>query len=173
VNKLRHAKPVTGRHRLDPELARGEIAEESHFGIGTQTRCDKIADLGDYKSGHHEDARMGEEQLKAGFVVPIIGIDVGVERPGINDQGYGATSLAKMSSTRSEMSFCPLRPAAAAPRALSTPRWACTASRVNSEIVIPRRCASWRSSASVSSDSLTVVRFMYASILLTQALVRS
>lgn len=122
MNKLRHAKPVTGRHRLDPELARGEIAEESHFGIGTQTRCDKIADLGDYKSGHHEDARMGEEQLKAGFVVPIIGIDVGVERPGINDQGYGATSLARISSTRSETSFFPLRPAAAAPRTLRDPR---------------------------------------------------
>lgn len=38
------------------------------------------------------------------------------------------------------------------------------ASRVSSEMVIPRRCASCRSSASTSSGNLIVVRFMYASI---------
>ncbi len=38
------------------------------------------------------------------------------------------------------------------------------ASRVSSETVTPRRSASWRSRASSSSESFTVVRFMYASI---------
>ena len=82
----------------------------------------------------------------------------------IDDQGDGTTSLARVSSIRSEMSLRPLRPAATASSVRRAPRCVCTASRVNSEIVMPRRCASWRSRASVSSDSFTVVRFMYASI---------
>ena len=65
---------------------------------------------------------MGEQEIKTGSVVPVIGIDVGVERTGINNEGYGVTSLARISSTRSEMSLCPLRPAAAAPRVLRAPR---------------------------------------------------
>lgn len=59
--------------------------------------------------------RMGLQQLRARLVVLIVGIDVGVERTRVNDDGYGVTSLPKISSIRSEMSCRPLLPAARAP----------------------------------------------------------
>lgn len=66
---------------------------------------------------------------------------------------------------RRAMSGRPLRPAA---RKLSRlrrgPRYASRASRVSSETVTPRRSASWRSRASSSSVTFTVVLLTYASI---------
>ena len=47
-------------------------------------------------------------------MVSVIGIDIGVQRTGINDDGYDRTSLARMSSMRSEISSRPLWPDAAA-----------------------------------------------------------
>ena len=44
------------------------------------------------------------EEFQAGAMVPVIAIDVGVEGPGIDDQCDGWTSLARISSIRSEMS---------------------------------------------------------------------
>jgi len=102
------------------------------------------------------------------MVVSIVGVDVGVERPGINDEGtYRTASAARISSIRSEISDRPLRPAAAAPkvrRPLGRPKYISRASRLISEIVMPRSVASCRSRASSESGIFTVVRFMYASI---------
>ena len=107
------------------------------------------------------------EQLQARGVVPVTAIDVGVEGPGIDDQRDGWTSLARISSIRSEMSSRPLAPAPAA-RSRRLPWWAPSrfsiASRVSADTVLPRRWASWRRRASSSSDSFTVVLCMYASI---------
>ena len=50
----------------------------------------------------------------------IVGIDVGVEGPGVDDQRDGAISEARISSIRSETSLWPLRPLAAALN-----RWGC------------------------------------------------
>jgi len=107
------------------------------------------------------------EQVEARGVMLVVAIDVCVERAGIDDQSDEPTSLARISSIRSEMSERPLAPAPAA-RSRRFPRGAASsvsiASRVSSDTVVPRRSASWRSRASRSSGSLTVVRCMYASI---------
>lgn len=64
-------------------------------------------------------------------------------------------------SIRSEMSVCPLRPAAAARSCRRPPRrWASSAERVTSEMVLPRRLASCRKRSSSSSGIFTVVRTM-------------
>ncbi len=56
------------------------------------------------------------EKFECGAVMGIVGIDVGVQRPGVDDdRGYRATSAARISSMRSETSLRPLRPAPAAP----------------------------------------------------------
>ena len=107
------------------------------------------------------------EQVEADRVVTVIAIDVRVQRAGVDDQCDGPTSLARISSMRSEMSVLPLAPAPAA-MSRRLPRGASSsvsiASRVSSDTVIPRRCASCRSRASRSSDSFTVVLCMYVSI---------
>jgi hypothetical protein len=94
--------------------------------------------------------------------VGVVGVDVGVEGPGVEDQRDGAISEARISSIRSETSLWPLRPLAAALRRRRPPAPRCCSSavRVTSAIVTPRRSASWRSRASRSSGSFTVVRRM-------------
>ena len=57
---------------------------------------------------------MGQEEIKGLVMVPVIGVDVGVERPCVDQDRYLATSAARISSILSEMSSRPLRPAAAA-----------------------------------------------------------
>ena len=57
---------------------------------------------------------MGQEEFKRLVMVSVVGVDVGVERPGVDQDRYFATSAARISSIRSEMSSRPLRPAPAA-----------------------------------------------------------
>lgn len=59
---------------------------------------------------------MGQEEVKGVVMVPVVGVDVGVERSGVDQDRYFATSAARISSMRSEMSSRPLRPAPAARR---------------------------------------------------------
>ena len=47
---------------------------------------------------------MGLEQFEAIGVVVVVRIDVGVERPGVDEQGYRATSSRRISSIRTETS---------------------------------------------------------------------
>jgi len=161
-DELRDADGVAGMQRLDREAAAGEVAEEANLGLPAQPGCDQVGDLGDDERGEDEGAWVGFEQLQAGGVVGVVGIDVGVEGAGVEDQRDGAISAARISSIRSETSLWPLRPPAAAPscRRPPVPRCCSSAVRVTSAIVTPRRSASWRSRASRSSGSFTVVRRM-------------
>ncbi len=59
---------------------------------------------------------MVQQELERFGVVAVVGIDVGVERSRVDEEGYRATSAARISSMRSEMSSRPLRPAPAARR---------------------------------------------------------
>jgi hypothetical protein len=111
---------------------------------------------------------MSLQKLQRGVVMGVVGVDVGVERTGVDeDPGYRFASAARISSMLSDTSVLPLRPALAAPRRRGPGepiRYASRASRLMSEIVTPRRWASWRRRASSASGILTVVRRMYASI---------
>ncbi len=96
-------------------------------------------------------------------MVTVVGVDVGIERAGVDQKRYRLTSARRISSIRSEMSGVPLRPTPAAikrRRPRGAPRCSSMASLVKSETVVARRSASWRSRASRSSGSFTVVRFM-------------
>jgi hypothetical protein len=161
-DELCDANGVTGMQRLDREAAAGEIAEETNLRLPAKPGFDQVGNLGDDERGEDEGPRVGLEQLQAGGVVGVVGVDVGVERAGVEDQRDGAISEARISSIRSEMSLWPLRPLAAASRRRRPPAPRCCSSavRVTSAIVTPRRSASWRSRASRSSGSFTVVRRM-------------
>ena len=47
---------------------------------------------------------MLQQQVERFDVVPVVGINVGVERPCVDEEGYRVTSAARISSMRSEMS---------------------------------------------------------------------
>ena len=59
---------------------------------------------------------MGEQEVKRLAVVTVVGVDVGIQWSSVDQDGYFATSDARISSIRSEMSSRPLRPAPAARR---------------------------------------------------------
>lgn len=94
-------------------------------------------------------------------MVSVVDVQVGVQRAAVDDDRYDDTSSARICSIRSETSSRPLRPAPA-PRSArrGPPRCASMASRVNAEIVMPRRSASCRRRALRPSGSFTVVLCM-------------
>ena len=167
-NKFSDPHPVTCVDVFSEEIPSRQVTEKANFGICAEASADEIGDFGDDKRRDDEGSRVSLEQVEASGVVAVVAVDVGVKRTGIDDQGDGCTSAARISSMRSEMSS---RPLAAAPAASSrrlpfcAPRNVSIASRVRSDTVLPRRSASCRRRASSSSGSFTVVRCMYASIL--------
>lgn len=105
---------------------------------------------------------MGLQEVEACRVMPIIGIDVGVQGPRIDEDGYRVISELRSSSIRSEMSLTPLLPAPAARSCLGVVilKYASKASRVTAAMGTPRISASRRRMLSRVSGSFTVVRFM-------------
>jgi hypothetical protein len=59
---------------------------------------------------------MGLEDFEACTVMPVVTVDVGIEGPGIDDQGDQATSARRIRSICSDTSDRPLLPAPAAKR---------------------------------------------------------
>jgi hypothetical protein len=90
--------------RLDGKSTARQIADETQLGLGPQPARQEIDDLGDRQNGNDQRARVRLEQLTAGLVVPVVGVDVRIERTGVDDEGYRPTSRARISSIRSETS---------------------------------------------------------------------
>ena len=162
-DQLGDAKPVRRRHWFGDEVAGRDVTKEADFGIHAEASAQQVGHLGDHEFRDQEGTCVRLEELQALGMVSIVRVDVGVQGPGVDDQRDPGTSAASISSIRSETSERPLWPAAAASsrrRPRLPPRSDSIASRVSSEMVVPRRSASCRKRASSSSGSLTVVRFM-------------
>jgi len=162
-DQLRDAHPVAGERGFDEQVAAGDISKEADLSLSAEARLEKVGDFGDDEYGNEQRARMLLEQMKTLFMVSVVSVDIGVQRACVDQYRYRATSARRISSIRSEMSECPLWPTPAAIRRRwerRPPRCDSMASLVSSETVVRRRAASWRSLASSSSGSLTVVRFM-------------
>lgn len=115
-DQLRDAEPVAGEHRLDQQVATGEVTEEADLSLGAEAGLEQVDDLGDDECGDEQRAGVLLEDAEARGVVPVIGVDVGVERTGVDEDSYRATSARRISSIRSEMSEWPLWPTPAAIR---------------------------------------------------------
>ncbi len=139
-NELGDTQPVRRDDALRYEVPRREVTDEAHLSIGSDTRAEQVRHLGDDQFRYDQWARVRLEQLEALLVVGVVGVDVGIERPSVDDQRDPGPSVARISSIRSETSDRPLRPAAAARsrrRVRLAPRCASIASRVSSETVVP------------------------------------
>lgn len=108
------AQPVPRRHRLDRELACGQVAQETDFGICAEPSSDEVDHFGDNERWDDQRTGMAQEELEAVVMVPVVGVDVGIKRPSVDQDRYSTTSTARISSIRSDMSSRPLRPAPAA-----------------------------------------------------------
>lgn len=76
----------------------------------------QIDDLGHNEEWNDERTRVLFQQSKALIMVPVVGVDVGVQRPRVDQKGYGFTSACRISSIRSETSGVPLRSGPPPPR---------------------------------------------------------
>jgi len=115
MDELGDAEPVGRSDRFDSQVAACEVAQEANLGVGAEPSPDEIDDLGDHQRRYNEWLGVVEKECEAGFMMAIVGVDIGVKRASIDYECDCETSLARISSMRSEMSERPLRPAPAAP----------------------------------------------------------
>lgn len=144
-DKLCNSQPVTRNDWFGDEIALCKVCEESDLGFDPQAGTQQVRHFRNDERRHEQRTGMCFEKFETFLVMTVVSIDVGEERPGIDDQRDEPNSAARISSMRSEMSERPLDPAPAARRRLRPavrPRCASMASLVISEIVVPRRCAS-------------------------------
>src|SRR5207247_7045953 len=129
-DKLGNAQPVRRVDWFRRQASAREVAEESHFGPGTKSCSQQIADLGDNELRHNQRAGMLAQQLETNLMVPIVLVDVGVKGSGVDEKRYPRASARRMASTRAETSLLPLRPASAATNLrFVPPTYGSTASR--------------------------------------------
>ena len=83
-HELGDAQPIARLHRLDGECPSREIPQKADFRRSAESRRYEVDDLGDHQMRDDQGPGMGFQQLQAGCVVPIIGVDVGIERAGVN-----------------------------------------------------------------------------------------
>ncbi len=86
------------------QVACCDIPQEPDLSIVADSRAQEVGNLADHEDGYQQRARMGLEQFEALSVVVVVRIDVGVQRAGVDEQGYRATSARRISSIRTEMS---------------------------------------------------------------------
>jgi len=108
--------PVGRENRFGDQVPGGEITEEPNLRFWTEPGPEQIHDLGNDEDGNDQRAGMGLQDLEAFPVMPVITVDVGIEGPGIDDEGDQATSARRIRSICSDTSDRPLLPAPAAKR---------------------------------------------------------
>ena len=115
VHQFSDPQPVAHSDRVDLEVSRGEVANKADFRVGTESSLEEVDDFGRHQGRNDQWTGMGQQELQAGSVVPVVRVDVCVEWSRVDDQRDDRASRARISSMRSETSERPLRPAAAAP----------------------------------------------------------
>jgi hypothetical protein len=86
TDQLRDAHPVAGEHRLCEKISRREISEEANLCLPTKPCFDEIRDFGNDQLRNQQRTGMRLEKTQTLFMIAVILVDVGVERPGIDDQ---------------------------------------------------------------------------------------
>lgn len=140
VDQVSDPQPVGRVDGLDIERPGGQVREEAQLGLCTKPGTEQVDHLGDHEGGDDQRSRVSFQQIRAGLVMLVVGVDIRVQRTGVDYEGYDATSLARISSMRSEMSCRPLRPA---PRAPSTRR---------PLVVSPRSRSSARAAGTIAAN---------------------
>lgn len=84
-DKLGDAERVGRVEWFDRECARGEVAEESDFGLPAESCADQVGDFGDHEDRDDQRAGVALEQVEAGVVVRVVGVDIRIEWPCVDD----------------------------------------------------------------------------------------
>ena len=98
------------------EVPRSQVPEEADLCVHAESGLEQVGDLGYDELRNYERPRIALEERQTGFVVPIVLVDIRVQRPRIDDQRDRRASRRRISSIRRAVSRRPLRPAFAAMR---------------------------------------------------------
>ncbi len=87
-DELRNPQPLGCSRRGQTERSRADIAEKPHLGRRSEPCSEEVRDLADREQRDDQGPGMGLEKVAANGVVPVVGVDIRVERPGVNDERY-------------------------------------------------------------------------------------
>jgi len=113
-HELRDPEPVRRANRLRDQVPGRQITQESDLGVRTESRLEEVGHFAHDELRNDQRPWVSFQKGEAGLVVPIVCIDVRVERAGIDDQRDRRASRRRISSIRRAVSARPLRPALAA-----------------------------------------------------------
>jgi hypothetical protein len=113
-HELGDPDPVRGADGLGDQVPGRQVTQESDLGVGTDPGPEQVGHLAHHELGDDQRPGVSLQKGETGFVVPVVFVDVRVERPGIDDQRDLRASRRRISSIRRAVSFRPLRPALAA-----------------------------------------------------------
>jgi hypothetical protein len=99
-HELRDPDPLTRLDGLGDEVSRREVPQEPHFGFRAQSSPQQVHDFGHHKLRNDQGTGVRFEDRQARFMVSVIFVDVGIERPRIDDERYRRASLRRISSIR-------------------------------------------------------------------------
>jgi hypothetical protein len=104
LDKFGDTEPVLGNDGFRDQVAGCQVPQESDRSLGPESSAQEVDNLGHYQDRYQQRTRMGLEQFEALGVVVVVCIHVGVERAGVNEEGYRLTSSRRISSIRTETS---------------------------------------------------------------------
>lgn len=113
-DQLGDPQPVSVRHGFDDRITGCQVTQKPDLGADPEPRADQVRHFRDDQRRNHQRLGVALQEFQGGPVVAVVGVDVGVQRSGVDEESYGDTSAASISLMRSEMSSRPLRPAPAA-----------------------------------------------------------
>jgi hypothetical protein len=96
--------PVGRQDGFGKEVPGCQVPEEPDLGLDSQPSAEEVNDLGDHEYGNDQGSGMLLEELETFGVMPVVPIDVGIERAGIDHEGYEATSARRIRSICSDTS---------------------------------------------------------------------
>lgn len=103
-DELGDPDPVRGIDGFGDEGAGREVSEEPCLGVRTQSLLDEVGDLRDDEMRNDERTGMRREQFEACVVVPVVLVDVGVQRTGVDQERYRFAPRRRISSIFSDVS---------------------------------------------------------------------
>ena len=115
-DQFRDAHPVSRENRFREKVSGCQISEEADLRSPAEPRLEEIGNLRHDQLRHDEWTFVRLQQRQAGLVIPVVLVDVCVERSGVDDQRDRRASRRMISSMRRAVSRRPLRPALAAIR---------------------------------------------------------
>ena len=96
--------PVGCQYGFGQEVPGRQVPEEPDLGFDAEPGAEEVDDLGDHENGNDQGSGMLLEELETFGVMPVVPIDVGIERAGIDYEGYEATSARRIRSICSDTS---------------------------------------------------------------------